>query len=136
MRFLVPIIALCLSVAILIAACKKDSKDSLPADFEGAYSGTFHRTGMDTTNVTLTFFQNHFEGQSSRQKYPAICQGSFDGNQDMISFTDSCTWTADFDWSLILNGSYRISFKPGNTLHIWRTNGTITDEYILSKRSR
>ena len=132
MRFLVPIIVL----SLLVAACKKDSDDSLPSDFDGMYSGTFHRTGMDTTDVTLTFSQNSFEGQSSRAKYPAICHGSFDVEEDFISFVDSCSWTADFDWSLILNGSYSLSFKPDNTIRIWRTNCTITDEYLLRKRSR
>lgn len=136
MRFLVPIVTLCLLAALLIAACKKDSNDSLPADFDGRYSGSFHRTGMDTTDVVLTFSDNRFEGQSSHEKYPATCHGSFEGDRDFISFADSCTWTADFDWSLILNGTYSLSFRPDKTLRIWRTNGTITDEYMLRKMSR
>lgn len=135
MRFLVPILALTLLVVILIAACKKDNTD-IPADFDGMYSGTFHRTGMDTADVTLTFSENTFQGQSSREKYPAICHGSFDAEQGLISFVDSCTWTADFDWSLILNGAYTLSFRSDESIRIWRTNGTVTDEYILRKRSR
>lgn len=131
MRLLVPILAL----TLIIAACQKDN-DAVIANFDGMYSGTFHRTGMDTTEVTLSFSQTIFEGESSREKYPAICRGSFEIEDNIISFADSCTWTADFDWSLILNGTYNFSFRSDNTLRLWRTNGTVTDEYILRKRFR
>ena len=131
MRLLVPILAF----TLILVACQKDN-DEVIGNFDGLYSGTFQRTGMDTTDVSIEFFQNTFRGESSRDKYPAICRGSFDLDNNSINLVDSCTWTADFDWSLILNGSYNISFRQDNTLRIWRSNGTVTDEYILRKRER
>jgi hypothetical protein len=131
MRFLVPILAF----TLIIAGCQKDNNEDI-GDLNGMYSGTFHRTGMDTTDVTLSFFKNSFEGQSSREKYPAICRGSFDVDDNTITFVDSCTWTADFDWSLILNGTWNISFRQDNSLRLWRNNGIVTDEYILTRRQR
>lgn len=92
---------------------------------------------MDTANVAITLGNNHFEGQSDRDQYPAICRGSYATSASTIAFVDSCTWTANFDWSLILNGTYNISQgNEGNTIRIWRTNGTITDEYLLGRVSR
>jgi hypothetical protein len=128
MRILVPILVL--SVALL--ACQKDNDDN-SFDFEGLYSGTFNRTGMDTSTVTIDFYQHTYTGDSDREKYPAICRGSFEPGATTIVFRDSCTWTADFDWSLILNGTYNLSQQGDNTVRIWRTNGTITDEYLLRK---
>jgi hypothetical protein len=128
MRLFVSIMAF----SLLFAACQKDN-DKDAADLGGLYSGTFNRTGMDTSTVSLDFSGHRFDGTSDQEKYPAICHGSFEADENMIVFTDSCTWTADFDWSLILNGTYNLSFQNDNTIRIWRTNGIVTDEYLLRK---
>jgi hypothetical protein len=126
----------CLLAFSLLLGCQKDDDDddniTVP---EGMFIGTFNRTGMDTASVTLTLDGNKFNGQSDMAKYPAICHGSFEINDNTIVFSDSCAWTANFDWSLILNGSYTFS-RNNNELRFSRTNGTITDEYILSRISR
>jgi len=116
-----------------LAACdKKDSSDTVaPNELSGNYVGTFHRTNMGTSQVMLSFINNSFSGSSSVEKYPALCHGSFLLNSPNITFTDSCTWTADFDWTLILNGTYNISFLDERNVRIWRDNGTVTDEYLL-----
>jgi hypothetical protein len=121
-----------LALTLLFAACQKDNDKDAPA-LGGLYSGTFNRTGMDTSNVSLDFSANLFEGTSDQAKYPAICNGSFEANESTIVFTDSCSWTADFDWSLILNGTYNLSYQDDNRIRIWKTNGTVTDEYLLRK---
>jgi hypothetical protein len=87
---------------------------------------------MDTTRVSLLFTDNRFEGSSDIMNYPAICGGTFIVQDNMINFADSCTWTANFDWTLILKGQYTIE-KNGGAVKIWRTNGAIKDEYILAK---
>ncbi len=122
---------------ITIISCQKNRDSETGPDLQGSYSGSFNRTGMsDTARVTISLSETSFEGQSNIQKYPAICRGSYTTSENSISFVDSCAWTADFDWTLILNGTYNLSMQPDNTIRIWRTNGTVTDEYILQKRFR
>ncbi len=124
-------------VVVLLIACDKDESVTTSESFnlEGRYLGTFHRTGMDTAEVTILLRDSHFEGSSDTPKYPAICGGSFNVQGSMINFTDSCSWTADFDWSLILSGTFNLQINDG-TVKIWRTNGAITDEYLLRKAVR
>jgi hypothetical protein len=128
MTRLVRFVAIMAAVATL-TACDKSDDPSL--NLNGRYMGTFSRTGMDTASVSILFTDNTiFSGQSDRINYPAICHGSFDLNDNLIRFNDSCAWTANFDWSLILSGQYNISNNNG-TMRIWKTNGTVTDEYLL-----
>jgi hypothetical protein len=126
-----------LGMAVLLVACDK-SEDTPPGmgEFSGTFVGTFSRTGMDTAAVTIEFGDNKFSGQSVQSKYPAICRGSFALHENTITFTDSCVWTADFDWTLILNGNYNISFPAENDVRIWRTSGAVTDEYLVRKLTR
>lgn len=112
----------------ILIAC--DKSDGASFSLSGRYMGSFSRTGMDTSSVTVNFSGNRFDGQSDQLHYPAICRGSFDLDENTIQFTDSCSWTANFDWSLILSGQYSISYNDG-TVRIWKTNGTVTDEYLL-----
>lgn len=118
-----------IGIAVL-AACDKTEDSTL--SLSGRYMGTFNRTGMDTSQVSVLFRDNYFEGQSDRANYPAICRGSFQTDENTITFSDSCAWTANFDWSLILSGAYNASLTDG-TLRIWKNNGAVTDEYILRK---
>lgn len=113
--------------------CEKS--DNLSNSLEGNYLGIFNRTGMDTVPVSLFFDANRFEGSNSRTYYPAVCMGSFELDNSTIRFVDSCSWTANFDWSLILSGVYNIHFSDG-TVRIWKTHGNITDEYLLRQPYR
>jgi hypothetical protein len=126
---------LCILAGIIIfVACDKTEDAELTVS-NGRYMGTFTRTGMDTAQVSLLFRDGYFEGQSDRSNYPAICRGSFQTDDNTITFTDSCSWTANFDWSLILSGTYQASLTDG-TLRIWKTNGAVTDEYVLRRINR
>jgi hypothetical protein len=122
-----------LSGILLFLACDKTEDAEL--SLSGRYRGTFNRTGMDTVQVSVLFRDNYFEGQSDRINYPAICHGSFQTEDNTITFTDSCAWTANFDWSLILSGTYNASLTDG-TLRIWKNNGAMTDEYTLRRVTR
>ena len=122
-----------LGLVLLIVGCEKVESGS--QSLQGRYTGLFSRTGMDTAQVSLMFEGERFEGQSNKQNYPAVCSGTVDLENNTISFTDACSWTANFDWSLILSGKYNINFSEG-TVRIWKTNGAITDEYLLRQPSR
>ncbi len=91
---------------------------------------------MDTVAVDITFTGNLFEGYSTRTKYPAICNGSFELNKNTIVFYDSCIWTADFDWIFILTGEFKVHFEDERTVRIWRENSGIKDEYLLMRLIR
>lgn len=126
----------CIIALTVLFACKKSDNDKSTTLAEGMYIGTFHRTGMDTAMVSLTFDGNNYSGQTDINKYPGICHGSYELYNNAIIFTDSCSWTADFDWTLILNGPYTLSPGNNNELRFSRTNGNISDEYILRKAQR
>lgn len=122
----------------LITACKKSQE--LPANdqsLNGRYMGTFYRTGGDTVNVSLLFTETNFSGSSDRPKYPAICSGTFsvnkNGSTNTIQFNDACMWTADFDWSLILDGDYELAFKQDKSITIVRHSFASSDYYTLWK---
>ena len=130
------LIACILALATLLSACKKENEENDARIPNGVYAGTFSRTGMATVHVNIEFEANTFEGQSDTDKYPAICHGTYNISDNRVIFTDLCTWTADFDWSLILNGTYDISFREDGVIRIRRTTGTLTDEYLLQKLQR
>lgn len=128
-----------LAIVLVLAACEKEkTNDTTPPEnnLYGRYRGTFYRTGgLDSAEVNILFKNdNTFEGNSSR--YLAICSGSFQQDGSVLTVNDTCTWTADFDWTLIFDGTYNISFTGENSVRIWRTNGTITDEYLLNRFTR
>jgi hypothetical protein len=128
-----------LAFVTVIAACKKNNNDSqMTADLHGRFKGSFYRTGnVDTAQVNI-FFQNDnsFTGSSDKTNYPAICGGSFQANGTNLTVDDTCSWTANFDWTLIFDGNYNMSFSDENSVRIWRTNGTVSDEYNLRRITR
>lgn len=108
-------------------------------ELEGTYSGTFQRfsgeTAGETALVELNFENGNWEGTSSLQKYPALCNGTYKIENQEITFTNACFWTADFDWTLILSGTFVIE-QSQNTLKLERILGTgenqIRDVYVFS----
>ena len=105
------ILILLLSLS-LSTSCKEDI-NPLGTPY-GTYIGTFERY-HEKSDVNLTLSANKFSGTSSKDKFPAICTGSYTQFNDKLVFQDSCNWTADFDWSLILSGDYVYKYD-GETL--------------------
>jgi hypothetical protein len=128
-------VMLILSLLLLLMACEKNDAASEPVLKNGLYKGTFNRTAMDTVDVSISILEGNFEGSSERQFYPAICRGSFAREGSVISFHDSCTWQANFDWTLILNGRYEFSVD-GESVHLWKQNGTTVDEFRIRRLTR
>ena len=127
--------AFALLITVFLACDKSDNSNDDSQVLDGRYLGTFHRTGNDTADVSILFRDNHFEGSTDKVKYPAICGGSYSIQGTLINFADSCSWTADFDWSLILSGTFNFQVNNG-TVRIWKTNGAVTDEYLLRRSVR
>lgn len=130
---------LCIAVTLFaLASCQKnDTGDNSRNKLSGRYAGIFSRTGMDTVAVTISFKENgSFEGSGEISTYPALCKGHFREEDNKLMVDDSCTWTANFDWSLIFDGNYILERKNDRTIRIWRTTGTANDEYVLEKNFR
>lgn len=129
-------IMIVLMMAVAVTACEKATTTVEPA---GVFKGTFQRMGVMTggvANVTLTFSGSQFTGQSDSPRYPAIGTGNFEAKADSVSFTNTSVWTADFDWSLILNGKYKVIVK-GDSLELRKYYNGIAymeDVYKLKKQ--
>jgi hypothetical protein len=98
------------------------------------YKGQFIRSSptikYSPSNVTLTFTEDRFSGESDRMKYPAICNGTYTITGNEIEFTNNCAWTAEFDWSYILSGKFQISFDSSR-LEMTKSSAGMTDYYRL-----
>ncbi len=112
-----------------LISCSND--EVINYNIEGNYTGIFKR-GDNTSNVALQLVNNEFSGGSTEgyNKFPAICKGTYTVKNDEITFNNTCIWTAEFDWTLILGGSWNYAFK-NNTLTL---NNLIGDVYILNKQ--
>lgn len=96
---------------------------------EGEYTGTFERNGK-TSTIKLNFNNGKFIGESETVKFPAICSGNYNILKNTIKFNNECPWTAEFDWSLILSGEWKYSFK-GHTLVLTKSD---YGKYTLTKQ--
>ncbi|HYE55132.1 MAG TPA: hypothetical protein VD996_09825 [Chitinophagaceae bacterium] len=120
-----------------LASCKKDTTDNIT--LTGTYTGTFVRYGPAVdgipASVTITFTGNEFSGTGQLPTYPALCNGTFSINGNKGTFENKCVWTANFDWTLILNGEYDIHID-GDNLYIYRSyNGAYFDSYNLKRKN-
>ena len=130
-----PILSITFCLALLTYSCEKNSTFIIP---NGTYSGTFQRltvTNGQVSNVTITFSEGNYSGQSQIPKYPALCDGTYKSKgADSITFSNACFWTDEFDWSLILNGNYKIMLSGKDLQLTRRYAGLYTDIYKLTKQ--
>jgi hypothetical protein len=125
--------------AILVVSITGCSYEDIPAGSikPGVYKGSYARTSIYgryvSSSVTLTITGNQFRGESSVEKYPAICNGTYSvsNSGSEVSFRNACFFTAEFDWSLILNGTFKLKVDSRD-LEISRTSGITTDIYRLT----
>ena len=125
------IVAMLYLTSTTVSCNKSSSSISIP---NGTYVGTFQRltsNGGQISNVTLTFSDSNWTGQSQFAKYPALCHGTYMTNGSAIVFKNLCMWTAEFDWSLILSSDYQYKLS-GNSLQIRRNNNLYEDVYKLT----
>lgn len=131
------IIILCIATTLL--SCSKGMfEDPVPASLsEGTYVGTFQRQTLaasTASQVTLTLSGGDWTGSTSIPRYPALCSGQYAITGTQVQFEDTCTWTADFDWSLILDGTYDIT-RYDDTVVLTKQQGNSTvDIYKLKKQ--
>jgi hypothetical protein len=130
------ILSLLFCLTMLTISCKKTTANYLIP--EGTYVGTFQRltsTGGQISNVKIIFTANTWTGQSQILKYPALCQGTYKASSsDNLTFENTCPWTAEFDWTLILSQDYKLKVM-GNNVKISRDYSSGSkDIYTLTKQ--
>lgn len=130
------------SFVLILAACEKSDRAAeqpISAPENGLYKGTFRRAHSNNNGVisavSLEFWGNGWTGTSQVQKYPALCSGSYarNGNNE-LSFENICAWTAEFDWTLILSGTYKLSMDRDSLVFTKSYNGGYHDIYKLKKQ--
>ena len=104
---------------------------------EGTYVGVFTRMDpvakYQPANVTITVTGDRFEGHSSIPNYPAICEGRVRSDGRSVEFENECLFTADFDWTYILDGTF-VASTERNTLTLTKSyGGGRYDTYHLTR---
>jgi hypothetical protein len=114
----------------IFTSCGDDAAISM-STLKGTYKGQFIRTNPQIkyapANVTITLTENRFFGESDRDKYPAICNGIYTVRGREIEFSNECVWTANFDWTYILSGTFTFN-TVGDQLEMIKYLGN--DAYI------
>ncbi len=117
-------------ILLLLAACA-DSNEDMVLD-ESNYNGTFMRIAPGTdaveSPISLQLSNGVFQGEADSLYYPAICEGTYTIEGNRISFTNDCGWTANFDWSYILDGTFTIEKNQNETVFIQEVR---TGEYNI-----
>jgi hypothetical protein len=122
------IILTLLITALFFQSC---SKISLP---NGSYSGRFLMESGTISNegiFQLEILDNNFHCTGNVNRMPAGGSGTFSMSNNEIAFQDENMWTADFDWNLILNGSYSTS-QEGDTLILVKEQGSTKYIYKIA----
>jgi hypothetical protein len=91
----------------------------------GTYSGTFivnYGSGIQEGPFQLEIKDNSYRCSGNENRLPAGGSGTFSFGQNEIVFQDENMWTADFDWNLILNGSYSL-VQMDDTLSLTKKQG-------------
>lgn len=127
---------LLLTFLMLFNGCA-DKQVEPPASLDGVYQGTFtveYSDGQVLSNsVTVDIMANEYSSSSGSGRIPAGGSGTFEIRGDSIQFSDQNMWTADFDWNLILNGTYKYSSNGKELVLSADKNQVGTYRYQLRK---
>jgi hypothetical protein len=118
---------------ILFWGCEESDTN---VNFEnGNYSGTFIITESDgqpqSGNVIFNFSNNSYSVVPEKLYLPPVGGGTFSINGNTIVLVDTAIHTAEFDWTLILNGSFELSYN-GNILILKQNDTTHNRKRIIS----
>ncbi len=101
-----------LFVSLLVGCEVNDTNYSFE---EGNYSGTFIIVESDgqtlTGNVNFSFINNQYSVIPETRYLPPVGAGKYKINLNVINITDTVPHTAEFDWTLILNGNFEFSYN-------------------------
>jgi hypothetical protein len=116
-------IVIIIFVLVSTVACEDSIKEDPYKIPDGVYIGTFIRTPAwqlsDTANVTITFSNNSWTGQSDRIDFPILGEGAYKIENKLINFTNLTEVIPGFDTTLILSGEFQFN-KSNTSLEIFR----------------
>ena len=121
-------------ISLHVSGCDEPEINGVE-QLNGKMTGYFIRSSPTTRyrpiSVSFNFTDNTFEGTSELDHFPAICNGTYLLGDNSIELSNSCVWTADFDWTLILQGKWLIYEQDGKII-ISRDHGNgLMDRYEL-----
>ena len=129
-----------LVILFVISSCDEPAGSTVK---NGTYSGTFLRSSPvadhQAFNVTISFQNGVFEGSVDPDQDgagPIICHGTYTASGNKIEFENLCgPWTANFDWSYILWGTFTVS-RDGEKLILKRQydDPNVFDTYELERQ--
>ncbi len=110
---------------IVLAGCEKEGT---LVQLDGTYTGTFRTMVNNKEQIT------EFEVTLDSKRFTTIKGGAGRGTFELLSkekikFTDELFYTANFDWSTLLNGNYTYEVK-GDSLILNKTlENPVKDNY-------
>lgn len=101
-----------------------DAGDETPIEIEGVYRGRYWVTHEEGNQeqirqdgaVMVRFHEGHYEVEGQRRLLPPAGSGKYRVEGRVLILEDTAMHTADFDWSLILDG--RFDIDPGQDGHL------------------
>lgn len=125
-----------LLIAMLILSCEKENSERVEFK-EVSYSGEFWREcencSEEIAEITLVFSEGNYSGSSNKMYYPAIGHGNYEIKGNTILFNENSFWSANFDWSFILGGSFHIEETAEYYYLSQKLNSDATNYYKLKK---
>lgn len=122
-------------VSFGFSSCEKECGND--KSLNGLYKGTFKRYNVHNApeaEIQLSLKYPDWSGSSNINKYPALGNGSFSTGDGTLKFRNRTVWTADFDWTFILDGTY-LDQSHGDSLIFTRSYpGGGVDVYRLKKQ--
>jgi len=127
------LIATIFSFTILLSSCKKDDLEIKDGTYKGTFTVTYN-SGTQSGQTTLELKNGKFSCSGNTNRIPAGGSGTFSSDNKKITFNDENTWTANFDWNLILSGKYDYTFDGKNLIISADKNGIGNYKYDLEKQ--
>ena len=100
------------TMTLLLCACSDLALD--PSSLDGTYRGIFtitHGNGLvETGSVTFIFSGDRYSCMPEKQYLPPSGAGCFQLIGRTMKLMDTVAHTAEFDWTLILNGAFSFTY--------------------------
>jgi hypothetical protein len=126
-----------IATVVFMGSCSKTLLQ--PNSVEGTYKGQFELKNTDSAQampgsgaVTVNFTATDYKASANSNYIPAGGAGTYSVRKDSIDFKDDSMHTANFDWNLLLNGTYRYTVK-GDSIMLSKELGTQIYLYKLKK---
>jgi hypothetical protein len=120
-------------ITTLLSSCKKDDLEINDGTYKGTFTVTYN-SGTQIGQTTLELNNGKFSCSGNTNRIPAGGSGTFSSDNKKITFNDENTWTANFDWNLILSGKYDYTFDGKNLTISVDKNGVGNYKYDLEKQ--